>query len=160
MKTYEAMYVLRSAEANADWDGTLAELSGILERHGGKAVKVDKWGERKLAYDIDHQRRAVYAVIYFEAPEAAIDDIARDTRLNAKVLRVIIVVNEDNLGANVRALPAEADDRRRGGRPRRDRDDSRGGPRDSDRRRGPKREEKEKKGDAEAAKTVEADSDE
>jgi small subunit ribosomal protein S6 len=116
VKTYEAVYVLRTAEASADWDGTVAELNGIIERYGGKILKANKWGERKLAYEIDHQRRGIYLIIYFEGPEAAVKEIARDARLVGKVLRMMIVVNEDKLGENIKSLPADADDRRRGGR--------------------------------------------
>ena len=50
MKLYEAMFLLDNERANKDWDAAAAQVHEILERHGCRIVKSEKWGERKLAY--------------------------------------------------------------------------------------------------------------
>jgi ribosomal protein S6 len=47
------MFVIDTSLANKDWDGVMAEINRIFEKHGVTAIKMEKLSERKLAYPID-----------------------------------------------------------------------------------------------------------
>ena len=53
-RLYEGMFLVDSAQATADWEGTLSVINTILQRADAEVVSLRKWQERKLAYDIDH----------------------------------------------------------------------------------------------------------
>ena len=95
MKVYESMFLLDSAKANKDWDGVAAHVHQIIDRHGASIQKSQKWGERKLAYEIQGHRRGTYMLVHFEADGDAIAAIRRDAGLSDTILRTLIVIDSD-----------------------------------------------------------------
>ena len=91
MPIYEGMFLLDTARAAKDWEGTEALVTGILERYGAKLILKDKWDERKLAYPVKKQRRGTYYLAYFEAPAATMGEVRRDLLLTEGVLRFLIL---------------------------------------------------------------------
>ena len=99
MSLYEGMFVMDNRQANRDWDGTLEKLKGLLAKHGAEIVRCDKWGERKLAYEMDGRRRGTYVLAYFNAQGTAVNAIYRECELSELVLRALMV--------KVEAIPSE-----------------------------------------------------
>jgi small subunit ribosomal protein S6 len=86
---YEAMFLF-GPSATADLDGAVTLARTMIERHGGKTLLIKKWDERKLAYEVNAQKRGTYLIAYFTAPGNAVGPIERDVKLNEQVLRVMI----------------------------------------------------------------------
>lgn len=86
---YEAMFLFGSGAAS-DLDATQKTVRGILERHGAEILVLKKWDERKLAYELNKQKRGVYIIAYYTAPGASVGAIERDVNLSEDVLRVLI----------------------------------------------------------------------
>src|SRR6476620_10119611 len=86
---YEAMFLL-GPTATAEPEGALTLCRGMIERHHGKVLLIKKWDERKLAYEVNGQKRGTYVIAYFTAPGEAVGPIERDVKLNEEVLRVLI----------------------------------------------------------------------
>ncbi len=93
-KLYEAMFLIDSAEAAADWDGINTTIRNILERAEAEIVSIEKWDERKLAYEINGKTRGTYILCYFRAAGDRIRDIERDVRLSERIIRVLILCAE------------------------------------------------------------------
>ncbi len=93
-RLYEGMFLVDSALATADWEGTLAVVENILKRADAEVVAIRKWGERKLAYDIDHKTRGTYILAYFKAEGPRISGIEKDVLLSEKIMRVLILGTE------------------------------------------------------------------
>jgi len=93
-KLYEAMFLVDSAEAAADWDASLATIKKILERAKAKIVSIRKWDECKLAYEINGKTRGTYILCYFKADGKKIRDIERDVQLSERIMRVLILSAE------------------------------------------------------------------
>ena len=115
-RLYEGMFLVDSALAAADWEGTLSVISNILQRADAEVVSMRKWQERKLAYDIDHKTRGTYILCYFNASGERIAGIEKDVLLSEKVMRVLILGTEkrpaDMIEADIKGAseekPAEA----------------------------------------------------
>src|SRR5687767_776689 len=58
---YEAMFLL-GPSATADLDGAIALCRSMIERHQGKVLVIKKWDERKLAYEVNGQKRGTYII--------------------------------------------------------------------------------------------------
>ncbi len=94
---YEGMFLLHQGAIASDFSGCIDHVTGIIERYGGEIVLCRKWEERRLAYDIQGQRRGTFLLIYFNAPGSAITKIERDCNLSEKVLRTLII-RADHIG--------------------------------------------------------------
>ena len=90
-RLYEAMFLVDSAQAASDWDGTMGAIRTVLERAGAEIVLFKKWAEKKLAYNINHKDRGTYILIYFKADGARISGMEKDVRLSEKIMRVLIL---------------------------------------------------------------------
>ena len=102
MTLYEGLFLL-DMEAKPE-PGHEEYLLDLLKKGGASVVSTDRWGERKLAYEIKRKRRGLYFLIHFEAPGTAVAEIRRACKISEFVLREMIVVDED--GAAKAAMDA------------------------------------------------------
>ena len=68
----------------------LEHLNEIFARAGAEVVAMRKWDDRRLAYEIDKQKRGVYILSYVNCPVDQISHIERDAQISERVLRVLI----------------------------------------------------------------------
>ena len=101
-KQYEAMFLFPPPGVT-DVEGMIKIATGIIERHGGKILVIKKWDERKLAYEVKHQKRGTYIVAFYKGPGASVGAIERDVNLSEEILRVLITqadhLNETEMAA-------------------------------------------------------------
>lgn len=90
-RLYEALFLVDSAQATSDWDGTVKAIETMLERAQADVLSIRKWDERKLAYDINKKNRGTYFLAYFKAPTAKIVGLERDVQLSEVVTRFLIL---------------------------------------------------------------------
>lgn len=62
-----------------------------VEEVGGKVEETDYWGERKLAYEIDHEERGIYALFFVELPREAVVTLKQNLHMEQKIMRIIMV---------------------------------------------------------------------
>ena len=53
--------------------------------------KVDIWGKRRLAFEIDKNAEGIYAVIDLQAEPASVQELDRQLNLNESVLRTKVL---------------------------------------------------------------------
>jgi small subunit ribosomal protein S6 len=58
---------------------------------GGQVSNVDRWGNRRFAFEIDHQHEGYYFVATFTAPETSIDSVKRMIQISDEFIRGKIV---------------------------------------------------------------------
>jgi small subunit ribosomal protein S6 len=100
---YEAMFLL-PAGASAELEKSMSAVRGIIERHGGQVIVLKKWDERKLAYELNRQKRGLYVIAYFRAPGAAVTAIEREVNLSEDMLRVLVTKAEHLNEAEMNAV--------------------------------------------------------
>ncbi|MBX3387088.1 MAG: 30S ribosomal protein S6 [Phycisphaeraceae bacterium] len=100
--TYEGMFLLSQAVA-ANLGDAVAHIRQIIEKAGGSIIAMRKWDERRLAFEIDKQKRAVYILVYFNAPAPRLQEIERSCNLSEQVLRNLVIradhLTEDEMKA-------------------------------------------------------------
>jgi len=69
----------------------LDRIQGIITGDGGQVTKVDRWGRRRLAYEIGGTTEGYYVVIQFEAEPKTAAELGRVLRITDGVLRHMIV---------------------------------------------------------------------
>jgi len=112
VRIYEGMFVVPSGKAKEDFSKVTEHLREIIEKAGGRMINCVRWEDRKLAYEIAKQRRAVYVLSHFEAPAESISRIEQRCRLSETVLRALIVRDEDGIEVPRREEDSRRDSRR------------------------------------------------
>lgn len=92
MREYEimAIYDLSVAEAGGA-DASANRLSEAIERVGGKILKVDHWGRRRMAYPINDALDADYIVTRAEIDPPAVATLTAALNIDERVFRHIVV---------------------------------------------------------------------
>ncbi len=92
MTKYETVYILDPSfdEAKAGEDAD--RVTGWMKDLGGEVVEVQKWGKRRLAYEIGKKRDGVYTMIVWNGAGPMVKEVERRLRLNESVMRVLTTV--------------------------------------------------------------------
>ena len=85
-----AVYDLAVAEAGGP-DASVAALTVHVEARGGKVIRVDHWGRRRMAYPIGRTVDADYIVSRIEIDPASVSPLEATLRIDEKVLRHLVV---------------------------------------------------------------------
>ena len=91
MRRYELMVILDSDLEERTVSPSLDQFLGVIRRDGGSVEKVDLWGRRRLAYEIDKKTEGIYAVIDLTATPASVTELDRQLNLNEAVLRTKVL---------------------------------------------------------------------
>lgn len=88
MRDYEMMIIIdptlvdeRNIAVNVD------KLLQVVPNEGGSLEKVDIWGKRRLAYDINKRSEGIYVVVTMKATPATAQELDRQLTLNEAILR-------------------------------------------------------------------------
>lgn len=95
MRNYELAYI---ADPDLDEQALTAledKVKGWIESSGGKTVKVDRWGKRRMAYPIKRRMDGVYVFLQAEMPPQAGTVLERNLRLTEQVLRYLVTLYEE-----------------------------------------------------------------
>lgn len=87
---YEAMFLISQSVA-ADLGGAIEHLKSILSKAGATLIAMRKWDERRLAFEIDKQKRGTYILAYFSCDPVKVQSIERDANLSEQILRTLIL---------------------------------------------------------------------
>jgi small subunit ribosomal protein S6 len=92
LRKYELMVILPPEADDTVVQGATDRISRVLEERGGKIGSVNKWGKRRLAYELNRHSEGVYVVVEFEAEPAAVKELDRVLALADEVVRFKVVV--------------------------------------------------------------------
>ena len=91
LRHYEIMVILDGGLEERTVAPSLDTYLNVIRTAGGSVEKLDVWGRRRLAYEINKKTEGIYAVIDLEATPAAVAELDRQLRLNESVLRTKVI---------------------------------------------------------------------
>ena len=91
MRQYEMMIILDPALEERTVQPSLEQFLKVVTSAGGTVDKVDVWGRRRLAYEIDHKSEGIYTVLELNAEPDTVKELDRQLNLNEAVLRTKIL---------------------------------------------------------------------
>jgi small subunit ribosomal protein S6 len=92
LRAYEVMVILDPDLEERTVAPSLDQyLNNVVRKDGGTVEKVDVWGRRRLAYEVDKNAEGIYAVIELQAEPATVKELDRQLSLNESVLRTKVI---------------------------------------------------------------------
>jgi len=90
---YETTFILEPGLDENRLNEELEKVSQWIKELGGQVVEVQRWGKRRLAYEIGKRRDGIYTLIVHEGSGPMVKEIERRMRLNEAVMRVLSVIH-------------------------------------------------------------------
>jgi small subunit ribosomal protein S6 len=91
MRRYELMVILDPDLEEKTITPSLEQFLGVIRQDGGSVEKVDVWGRRRLAFEINKKVEGIYAVLDVTAEPASVKELDRQLNLNESVLRTKVL---------------------------------------------------------------------
>lgn len=91
MRHYEVMVILDASLEERTVAPSLDTYLNVIRSSGGSVEKLDVWGRRRLAYEINKKPEGIYAVIDLQATPEAVAELDRQLRLNESILRTKVI---------------------------------------------------------------------
>ncbi len=95
-RPYEVTFIVRVDIDDAALNNTVEQVRGWIEADElGQVTRIDRWGRRKLAYEIDKQREGYYVLMESQIEPPALKELERNLNLSQSILRYLVVRVED-----------------------------------------------------------------
>src|SRR5689334_24783192 len=107
-REYETIYILRPNTPNEGVSEVNTRIKNVIESMGGKVIKVDNWGKRRLAYEVAKERKGIYLYWQYLAQPGVVEEYERNLRMLDNVIRYLTTKVDENI--DVTARPSEIDD--------------------------------------------------
>jgi small subunit ribosomal protein S6 len=103
MHQYELMVILDPEIDERTVAPSLDKFLNVVRNDGGTIDKVDVWGRRRLAYEINKKSEGIYAVVDFTANADATAELDRQLKLSEAVMRTKVLRAEEAIAQVVEA---------------------------------------------------------
>ncbi|HVF52074.1 MAG TPA: 30S ribosomal protein S6 [Actinomycetota bacterium] len=91
MRSYEAMVIVDAALEEGDIQKAIDRFLEAITTGGGEVTGVDRWGNRRFAYEIAHKHEGYYFVTNFRAEQSLVDVLKRTLQISDEFVRGKIV---------------------------------------------------------------------
>jgi small subunit ribosomal protein S6 len=111
MRPYEIMVILDAGLEEDVIRAILDRTTKLIGDGGGTVGKVDRWGRRRFAYEVNHRAEGYYIVIEATAEPAVVADVDRVLGLADEVIRHKVIRLPEKVAGRARtgsSAPAPA----------------------------------------------------
>jgi small subunit ribosomal protein S6 len=107
---YELTFIAKPDIEEANLNTLMEKVTGFVTSEGGKILKVNHWGVRRLMYPIRKYRDGRYVFMWLELGPAMVARIEGRLKLTEDIIRYLLIRADDDLDiSKIVAAPAEAE---------------------------------------------------
>nr|WP_320131792.1 30S ribosomal protein S6 [uncultured Holophaga sp.] len=91
MRRYETIFIASPTLTDEQVDDLVRQYEGIIAEQGGELLKTDKWGRKKLAYEVQKFSEGYYTLFEMNAGSTLVAELERRFRNNENVIKYLSV---------------------------------------------------------------------
>ena len=91
MRRYETIFIASPLLTEEQVDDLVRHFEGIIAEQGGELLKTDKWGRKKLAYEVQKFSEGYYTLFQMNAGPKLVAELERRFRNNDSVIKFLSV---------------------------------------------------------------------
>jgi small subunit ribosomal protein S6 len=91
MNSYELLYIIDNGLSDEEKESLVNKFNDVIVNAKGTIDTVDKWGAKKLAYDINYKSEGYYVLINFKADSTVPAEVERILSITDGIMRYMIV---------------------------------------------------------------------
>jgi small subunit ribosomal protein S6 len=90
---YETTFILEPGLDETRVNEEIERVTQWITDLGGEVLEVQRWGKRRLAYEINKKRDGIYTLMLYQGPGPTVKELERRMKLNESVMRVLTVMH-------------------------------------------------------------------
>ena len=90
VRLYEVIFIVKPMEEDAT-NAVIEKFTKLIQANGGKIEKEDRWGKKRLAYEIKDMTEGYYVLLYVNAEPACVAECDRVMKITDDLLKHMIV---------------------------------------------------------------------
>lgn len=90
MRHYEVVFMVHPDQSE-QVPAMIERYKKIIEGRGGKVHRLENWGRRQLAYQIEKVHKAHYILMNIECDQPTLDELENAFRFNDAILRNLVI---------------------------------------------------------------------
>lgn len=98
MNKYETVFIVNPNIESEDIEKVIEDTQNLISGSGGTVIKVDKWGKKRLAYEVKGNRDGYYVLVDFEAEPQFIQRLGRYYGLTEEIIKYMTLRAEELQG--------------------------------------------------------------
>ncbi|MGI9951644.1 30S ribosomal protein S6 [Moorellaceae bacterium AZ2] len=95
MRSYEALFVIKPDLDAEQTQAVVDKFTNLIVNSGGEVIQVDKWGKKRLAYEVRKFREGYYVLLQFKGHAAVAQELERVFKITDEVIRYLITRLEE-----------------------------------------------------------------
>jgi len=92
VRTYEVIFILDPGLADDGVDIAVNAAKAVVSKEGGEVTEVQKWGKKRLAYEVRKRREGHYIYFKVQAEPKAMRELSRHLKIAEPVLKQLQVL--------------------------------------------------------------------
>jgi small subunit ribosomal protein S6 len=97
LRRYETIFITYADLPDEEITALIERYGAIVKAKDGVLIKTEKWGKRKLAYEIKKQSRGNYVLFDFAGSSAIVTELERNLRIGDKILKYMTVKTQETV---------------------------------------------------------------
>lgn len=108
MRRYELLVILNAEISEEDLENVIERITQVIKKEGGEVSGVDKWGKRRLAYEIKKTKKGFYLLVQFTGESRLVKEIERSLKFMEGIIRYMTVALSEKIDLSLsRSYSAE-----------------------------------------------------
>ena len=94
MRLYEVIFIVKPMEEDAT-NAVIEKFTKLIQANGGKIEKEDRWGKKRLAYEIKDCMEGYYCLFNVTCEPACVAECDRVMKITDELLKHMIVREDE-----------------------------------------------------------------
>lgn len=95
MREYEVMYIIKPGFEEDKYAEIIEKYNALIQANGGEILKVEPWGKRRLAYEIEKLREGYYVLLRINGEPELPRELERNFKIADEIMRYLVVRVEE-----------------------------------------------------------------
>jgi small subunit ribosomal protein S6 len=108
LREYETLVVMNPELADDAAGQAVDRLKEVLDKKKATILREEKWGKRKLSFEVKKHARGHYFLLHYVAPVGAVEEVERTCRNIDQVIRFLTTLNGDVTDIEAKKAEVEA----------------------------------------------------
>jgi small subunit ribosomal protein S6 len=122
MQLYETIFIIHPELNEEDVEEHIKRVENLVTRFGGEILKAERWGKKRLAYEVNKHRYGFYVLLRLRGSSAILPELERHYRLTEGIIKSLVIrlhtepkeepvlVAHEGLGEEEERLPREGEE--------------------------------------------------